>query len=283
MTIILSYIPALHQGYWQFLKKHQGADVLYLLSKDLIGKIAPQIDYLHKDIRALSTKQIQQALQAWQIKPKVEVLNLTKLTQLKKQKNLKIIAPSEDITRQIITQFLPQAQVTWDSIFLRWNKSNVLDDQKIKANTTLSSKKFDQTMIKLAQNKAQLSSDWWRQVGAVLISKQGQVIASGANRHQPSDQTPYIFGDTRGLFHKGQHIELSTAAHAESTLIAQCAQQGIALAGASLYVTDFPCPFCARMIAVSGINKLYYLKGYAVMDGQTLLKQAKIQIIKVNN
>ena len=136
-------------------------------------------------------------------------------------------------------------------------------------------------MMKLAQSSAQKSSDFWRQVGAVLVGQDGEVISAGSNRHMPDDQTPYIMGDTRGLFHKGQHMELSTAAHAESSLIAKAAKQGISLEGASLYVTDFPCPYCARMIAMSGIKKLYFSKGYAVMDGQEVLKQANIKISKV--
>jgi len=280
-TIILAYIPVLHQGYWQFLSKHQTADQLLLIPSTLVTKVVPQIDYLHKDIRALEVKQIKQALEAWQIGPKIEILTLAKLEKLQKHSKLCLIAPDEDITRQLIKQFLPQAQISWDRIFLRWDKHKVLKHQDINTDATISASQFDQTIMQLAKDSSRHSSDWWRQVGAVIIDTQGEIISAGANRHQPSDQTPYVLGDTRGLFHKGQHIELSTAAHAESSLIAQSAKLGLTLQGASLYVTDFPCPYCARMIVLSGIKKLYYQTSYAVMDGQNLLKQAGIKIIQV--
>ena len=37
--------------------------------------------------------------------------------------------------------------------------------------------------------------------------------------------------------------------HAEARLIAAAAREGRATAGAVLYVTDFPCPPCAKLIA----------------------------------
>ena len=281
MTIILAYIPVLHRGYLKFLSKHKEADLLFLVPKELVIKLAPDVDYLHKDIRALDTELIEAALKSWKILPKIEILSQEKLDKLSKQTSLEIIAPDEDITRQVIGQYLPQAKTTFDSIFLRYDRKKALTPQKVDADQVISKAKFDQKMMQLAKNSAQKSSDWWRQVGAVLVSKDGKVISAGTNKHKPSDQTPYIMGDTRGLFHKGQHMELSTAAHAESSLIAQAAKQGISLKDAKLYVTDFPCPYCARMVAMSGIKQLFFSKGYAVMDGQEMLKDVGIKIIKV--
>ena len=50
-----------------------------------------------------------------------------------------------------------------------------------------------------------------------------------------------------------------------------------------MIVTDFPCPPCAKLVAYSGIKKLFYLKGYAMLDGERILKDAGVEIIKIKN
>ena len=88
-------------------------------------------------------------------------------------------------------------------------------------------------------------------------------------------------GDPRANFYKGVGLELSTATHAEARLIAQAACDGDATRGAVLYVTDFPCPPCAKLIAAAGIERLYYREGYAVLDGQDVLEGAGVEIVRV--
>jgi dCMP deaminase len=89
-------------------------------------------------------------------------------------------------------------------------------------------------------------------------------------------------GDPRSNFNKGVHYEISTAAHAEARLIARAAREGIATEGAVLYVTDFPCPPCAKLIAAAGIAKLYSRRGYAVLDGNDVLEAAGVEIALVH-
>ena len=49
-----------------------------------------------------------------------------------------------------------------------------------------------------------------------------------------------------------------------------------------MYVTDFPCPPCAKLIAGAGVAKLYYRDGYAVLDGQDVLDVAGVEIVQVS-
>jgi dCMP deaminase len=77
------------------------------------------------------------------------------------------------------------------------------------------------------------------------------------------------------------HLELSTAIHAEASLIAQAAREGISTKAAVLYVTDFPCPPCAKLIAGAGIAKLYFRTGYAVLDGEGVLAAAGVEVVQV--
>ena len=97
----------------------------------------------------------------------------------------------------------------------------------------------------------------------------------------PEPELPNIEGDARGLYKKGINVNYVTSAHAELNAIGQAARSGISTEGAELYVTDFPCPYCARLIAKTGIKKLYFLAGYAVIDGDEFLKEEGVEIIHV--
>jgi dCMP deaminase len=88
-------------------------------------------------------------------------------------------------------------------------------------------------------------------------------------------------GDPRSNFYKGVGFELSTATHAEARLIAQAARDGTSTEGAVMYVTDFPCPPCAKLIAAAGISRLYFRSGYAVLDGQQVLESAGVDLIQI--
>jgi len=107
-----------------------------------------------------------------------------------------------------------------------------------------------------AEAEAEKSSDIWRHVGAVLV-RNGEALLTAHNQHLPHAQTPYENGDPRNAFHKGDHIEISTAIHAEAALIAEAARKGIATEECDMYLTVFPCPPCAKLIARSGISTLY--------------------------
>lgn len=87
-------------------------------------------------------------------------------------------------------------------------------------------------------------------------------------------------GDPRAIFNKGVHIELSSYLHAEAHVIAEAARRGIATEGADLYVTTFPCPVCAKLLAATGIARLYYRDGYSVLDGEEVLLGAGIEIVQ---
>jgi dCMP deaminase len=47
-----------------------------------------------------------------------------------------------------------------------------------------------------------------------------------------------------------------------------------------MYVTDFPCPPCAKLIAAAGISRLYFREGYAVLDGQDVLDAAGVEVVQ---
>ena len=274
---IIAYIPVLHKGYLQFLTKHPEVSELYLLSEDVLAEF-PQ---LAKDIRALSAVQTQSALEALNIPQKIFVADATELEKMA-QTDRELIMPDEDILHDIVAKYFPTKKITYDSVFLRWDKNKSLAEQEIEAHETVTHEQFAQDMMQRAADLAHKSADWWRQVGAVII-KDSQVLMETENRHVPSVQQPYFDGDPRGNFHKGEHIELSTAMHAEAGLIARAAKEGTSLEGAEIYVTTFPCPNCAKLIAYAGIRKLYFQEGYAMVDGQTILRARGVEIVRVES
>lgn len=97
----------------------------------------------------------------------------------------------------------------------------------------------------------------------------------------PSPHTPYMDGDPRNAFHKGVNIELGTALHAEKGIICEAAKRGISLKGAYLYVTTFPCPPCAKAIVAAGFKRCYYSSGYALLDGESILKESGVEVVYV--
>ncbi|MCD8484235.1 deaminase [Candidatus Woesebacteria bacterium] len=277
-SVLLIYTPVLHAGYQQFLETHADVDAAYILGPELIA----EFDHLRrKDIRALAPELVQQALQSWQLPYSVHIADMETLLSLNTS-DTKVIFPDEDELRTIAEKYLGHAKKEPVSVFLRYDRSQSVAKKHVLADTTVTKDAFAQEIMYQAFELAENSSDWWRQVGAVVV-KDGQLLMSGWNHHVPDERMPYVNGDPRGNFHKNDHIEASTALHAEAGLIAQAAQAGTSLAGTDMYVTTFPCPNCAKLIAYSGVKKLYFAEGYSSVDGESVLRSQSVEIVRVTD
>lgn len=275
MSAIVAYIPVLHKGYWQLFSKHPEATELYLIADEVAAEFTP----IHKELRALDQSLIIKAIGSWQRFKKVVIADKNTLSELN-NKSVHIIIPDELVSTEVAATYLPSCTLTKSSIFLRWDKKSAAEKRQPTADATTTTEKVANLFMQTATKEGQKSSDWWRQVGAVAVLD-GKVLGKTHNIHLPSEQQPYVESDPRAHFHKGDHIELTTAIHAEARLIAEAAATGTSLAGADLYVTDFPCPVCAKSIAFSGIKRVFFNKGYAVLDGERVLKTKGIELIQV--
>lgn len=273
--IIVAYVPVLHEGYMRFFGKHPKAKELYLLGPRIIK------DYkqLTKDLRAIEPKLMKTIIDSLGLFNVVKVVSDLELVKVSSQK-ITLIMPDEDVMHDLKERYLPESSVVFDSIFLRWDKHKSFDGKPVDADQTISVKSIDKKLIKELKVEAEKSSDWWRHIGAAVV-KDGKVILKTHNHAVPSEQMPYVEGDPRADFSKGINIELSTVFHCEAKLIAQAAKEGISLEGSSLYVTTFPCPPCAKLVAFSGIKKLYYADGYGMLDGERILKSKGVEIVFV--
>jgi deoxycytidylate deaminase len=60
----------------------------------------------------------------------------------------------------------------------------------------------------------------------------------------------------------GQLLEFSRAVHAEMDVIITAARKGITTVGSRMFVTTFPCHYCARHIVSAGIDEVQYIEPY---------------------
>jgi len=273
MRTLVAYVPVLHEGYRRFFESVEGPKELYLFGSE----ITAEFPWLAKEIRQLDPSLMKAAVEALGIFERVEVLDADGLKALAGKE---ITLPDEDVSRELASKHLPSATVSFAPIFLRWDKHNSIKEKPVVPEESITREAFHREVMKEAAEEAEKSSDIWRHVGAALV-KDGEVVLVGHNRHLPTAHAPYENGDPRNNFHKGDHIEISTGFHAEASLIAEAARRGIPLEGASLYVTVFPCPPCAKLIAHSGVTTLYYGGGYAVLDGEDILKGRGVKLIAV--
>ena len=275
--IILAYIPVLHQGYRQFFEKHVfEVQTLYLFGQDLIQ----EFDHLsRKDVRALAPKDVQCAIQSWQIFSKVRIADHEALSNIR-DLGISVVMPDEDECHELAAKYLEGCHVEFDSVFLRWDKSRSLAEKEVNCDRIIPFEGFVSEMLSYAAEEAKKASNWWRQVGAVIV-RDKEILLVGYNRQVPSSRMSYIEGDPRSFFKKGLHIELTIDMHAEARIISEAANKGIFLKDADLFITTFPCPPCAKIVAFSGIKRCYFNSGYAMLDGERILRSQGVEIIFV--
>lgn len=60
----------------------------------------------------------------------------------------------------------------------------------------------------------------------------------------------------------GQLIEFSRAVHAEMDALLSASREGVSTCGTRLFVTTFPCHYCARHIVSAGVREVHYIEPY---------------------
>ena len=112
-----------------------------------------------------------------------------------------------------------------------------------------------------------------RKVGC-LVARNNQILCTGYNGPPAGHPHPEDLGgcerDIAGI-KSGERLELCVCLHAEQNALLQAARHGTTVEGATIYVTVFPCPICARMIANSGIKHVKVFGTYPGEDRSRLM------------
>jgi len=273
--IFIGYVPVIHRGYLK-LWEELGDCPIYFLD----GSLLDLLPHLARDVRACTGVMVCQMARTC-VRQAGVISSAEWLLKIVGQAS-EVIMPDEDISRAVYDQYLSELPVAvqFRSVWLRWDRQNTVSELSPPSSRLISIEEFDRELLGIARREADQSSDWWRQIGALLVDN-GRVVISAFNRHQPTDHTPYIDGDPRFNFNWGERIDLSTALHAEAGVIGQAAARGFSTRGTSLYVSTFPCPPCAYLIRAAQLSQVYYAGGYSLLQAGEILTAAGIELIKI--
>jgi dCMP deaminase len=259
----------IHAGYERFLDRHRDATAVLLLG----ATFAADFKAMTKEIRALPPARAAEYLRAVGYPARVverDDLPTAVAGDL-------LVVPDEEIMHAIVERYGFDA--VFERTFLRWDRAWSAAGKPASFDGEVAAADL---FSELAQAEAQKASDWWRQVGAVAVQA-GSVLLSAHNEHRPTEYAPYLDGDPRNDYSRGVRTDLSTAIHAEAAIVARAARDGVSLRGADIYVTTFPCPACARLIAEAGFARCFFAGPYAVLDGDAILRAADVELIWVNS
>jgi dCMP deaminase len=274
---ILLYLPVIHDGHEAFFEKHADADEVLILGNGFKG-ISRNIA---KDIRALPPGRAAKYLELALPRARIRVIEPADLPAAVTGDTL--VMPNEEVTRHLAAEYqFPSVQnLIFDETFLRWDRDWSRAKRPAQFDGEIAAGSLPRTFLADAQRLSIKSSDWWRQVGAIA-AKGDEILGSSWNHHHPTEYSPYIDGDPRDGFSRGVRADLSTAIHAEASIVAQAARDGVSLQGADLYVLTFPCPGCARLIAEAGFQRCFFAGPYSALEGENVLRAAGIEIFWVD-
>jgi dCMP deaminase len=128
--------------------------------------------------------------------------------------------------------------------------------------------------MKIAEQAASRSTCDRKHVGAVIV-RDKTILSTGYN------------GSVRGMPHcddVGHMMENDhciATVHAEANAIIQAAKNGVSVNAADIYVTASPCWHCFKLIANSGIKRIFYGEFYRDRHVLDIAKMAGIQLIQV--
>ena len=139
---------------------------------------------------------------------------------------------------------------------------------------------WDEYFARIVEDVARRSTCFKRQVGAIIVNKDYEIVATGFNGNvrgaKHCDETGCI-KDEMGL-KSGEGQEWCTAVHAEQNALIQAGKQS---RDSMLYVNAFPCKICARLIVNAGIKRVVISGEYTDKDGLKILADSGVEITHV--
>lgn len=128
----------------------------------------------------------------------------------------------------------------------------------------------DEVYMELARQVARRSTCLSRRNGAVMVSADGHVVATGYNGPPPGSPHPTECPRLRNGVASGTGLELCEDVHSEENCVAQAAKKGTSVAGGTMYTLFSPCHRCWRMLRNAGVAEVVYEMEYGDTRALTL-------------
>lgn len=170
--------------------------------------------------------------------------------------------------------------------------------------------KIEETAMHAAGGAAMRSSCLSRQVGAALLDRNGNIVATGENEVPRAgggvygEESDNSSGDYRCFVDRkfcsntteqneiseeladhlttlfdgnanreqlvealrssrvGELLEFSRAVHAEMDAVLEAGRKGVSTVGCRVFVTTFPCHYCARHLVSAGVDEVQFIEPY---------------------
>ncbi|MFO8192781.1 MAG: cytidine/deoxycytidylate deaminase family protein [Bacillota bacterium] len=138
---------------------------------------------------------------------------------------------------------------------------------------------WDHYFMQIAKVVASRSTCLRRHVGALLVIDK-RILSTGYNGAPTGLKHCAEVGCLREKLKvpSGERHELCRGLHAEQNAIIQAAIHGVAIKGATLYCTHYPCSVCAKMLINAGIKKIILAENYPDKLAKEIFKEAGIDI-----
>jgi len=284
--LIFGEFTVFHKGYVEFLNKIKKSkkDLVFfvgILSDELIKELTA----LEPDIRKVSVEDIKHIINSYISVEKyfsIKKENFSEIIENLKPDKIFILQgdKSEDFANEYLLNKNYKDIIKFHDIRLRWSDDRVQEFKKEVSELPKKELQEYQKFMNEALKEAEKSKCWWRQVGAVAV-KNEEIIFRGFNKMLPNEDECYKIGCIRDSIKPGKDPEVCSVTHAEAAIISLAARDGVPLKNTILYVTHFPCPACAKLVALAGFKKVVYFRGSSVFDGERVMSSRGVDIVKI--
>ena len=284
--LILGEFSVFHKGYIEFLNEiKKDKENLVFFVGILSNEVIKELTSLEPDIRKVCGEDIKNIINSYITVEKYFSIgkdNFSKIASDLKPDKIFILNgdKGEDFANKYLTESKYKDIIKYYDVRLRWSDDKVQEFKKEASDLSEKELKEHQKFMGEALEEAERSKCWWRQVGAVAV-KDGEVIFRGFNRMLPTEDECYKIGCIRDSIEPGKDPEVCSVTHAEASIISLAARDGISLKDTVLYVTHFPCPACAKLVALAGFKKVVYTRGSSVFDGERVMTSKGVDIVKI--
>ncbi|MGI5892032.1 MAG: deoxycytidylate deaminase [Bacillota bacterium] len=144
---------------------------------------------------------------------------------------------------------------------------------------------WDEYFMTIAHQVASRSTCLRRQVGAVAVSPENRILGTGYNGALPGAPHCDVIGCLRDKLGvpSGQRQEICRAQHAEANVCNFAARYGVALDGATIYVTAQPCTTCVKAMVTCGIKKVVFDSDYPDKLACQLASEAGMELVRYSD